>query len=177
MKTVKQRLRFLMLVAAAAAVTAPAIAQQATDATAAPPPSAPVPRSAADLEKLVAPMALYPDPLVAVMLPAAAYPVEVVQAARFVANTNNLASLDDQTWDANVRAVARFPSVIQKMSDDIGWTAELGQAFVQQPLELMDAIQTLRAKAQSVRTAQKTPRQGVIRTKAVVERTFQTQKV
>ena len=84
-----------------------------------PPPSAPAQRSAADLEKLVAPIALYPDPLIAVMLPAAAYPVEVVQAARFVANTNNLATLDDQPWDANVKAVARFPSVIQKMNDDL----------------------------------------------------------
>jgi len=166
-----------MLVAVAAAVTAPAIAQQATDVTAAPPPSAPAPRSAADLETLVAPMALYPDPLVAVMLPAAAYPVEVVQAARFVANTNNLATLDDKPWDPNVKAVARFPSVIQKMSDDLGWTAELGQAFVQQPLELMDAIQTLRAQAQSVGTLQTTPEQVVIVTNAVVERTYETQIV
>src|SRR5258708_7114502 len=86
------------------------------------PPSAPSQRSAADLEKLAAPMALYPDPLIAVMLPASAYPVEIVQAARFVANTNNLAALDNQPWDENVKAVARFPSVIQKMNDELGWT-------------------------------------------------------
>jgi hypothetical protein len=176
MKTIKQIL-MPVVVAAIAALTAPAIAQQAADASPAPPPSAPAQRSAADLEKLVAPMALYPDPLIAVMLPASAYPVEVVQAARFVADTNNLAKLDDQPWDPNVKAVARFPAVIQKMSDELGWTVELGQAFLQQPPELMDAIQSLRAKAQSVGTLQTTPQQVVIVTNAVVERTYETQIV
>jgi len=177
MKTIKPILMSVMMVAAIAALTAPAIAQQTTDAEPAPPPSAPAPRSAADLEKLAAPIALYPDPLIAVMLPAAAYPIEVVQAARFVANTNNLATLDEQPWDANVKAVARFPSVIQKMSDELGWTVELGQAFVQQPSELMDAIQSLRAKAQSAGTLQTTPEQVVIVTNVVVERTYETQIV
>jgi hypothetical protein len=177
MKTIKQILKFVVMAAAVTALAAPAIAQPTAEAQPAPPPSAPAQRSAAELEKLAAPMALYPDPLIAVMLPAAAYPVEVVQAARFVANTNNLATLDDQPWDANVKAVARFPSVIQKMSDELGWTAELGQAFVQQPLELMDAIQSLRARAQSAGTLQTTPQQVVIVTNAVVERTYETQIV
>jgi hypothetical protein len=143
----------------------------------APPLSAPAERSAEDLEELVAPMALYPDPLIAVMLPAAVYPVEVVNAARFVADTNNLATLDDQPWDDNVKAVARFPEVIQYMSDRLDWTAELGEAFTEQPLELMDAIQDLRAKAQSAGTLQTTPEQVVIVTNAVVERTYETQIV
>jgi hypothetical protein len=166
-----------MLAFAIAALPAPAPAQETADASPAPPPSAPPARSAADLEKLAAPMALYPDPLIAVMLPAAVYPVEIVQAARFVADTNNLATLDDQPWDTNVIAVARFPSVIQKMSDELGWTAELGQAFVNQPSELMDAIQSLRAKAQSAGTLQTTPQQVVVVTNAVVERTYETQVV
>ena len=143
----------------------------------APPPSAPAQRSAADLEQLAAPMALYPDPLIAVILPAAVYPVEIVKAARFVANTNNLATIDDQPWDDNVKAVARFPSVIQYMSDELDWTVELGEAFTEQPLELMDAIQALRAKAQSAGTLQTTPEQVVIITNAVVERTYETQIV
>jgi hypothetical protein len=152
------------------------LTSQSSDQSA-PPPSAPALRSAADLEQLVASIALYPDPLLAVMLPAAAYPVEVVQAARFVANTNNLATLDEQPWDENVKAVARFPTVIQKMSDELGWTVELGQAFVDQPMELMDAIQSLRSQAQSVGTLQTTPEQLVIVTNAVVERTYETQIV
>ena len=177
MKTIKHLLASVGLSAALIALVPPSVARQTTATQPAPPPSAPPQRSAADLEKLAAPMALYPDPLIAVMLPAAAYPVEVVQAARFVANTNNLATLDNQPWDANVKAVARFPSVIQKMSDELSWTVELGQAFVQQPSELMDAIQALRAKAQSAGTLQTTPQQVVIVTNAVVERTYQTQIV
>ena len=122
-------------------------------------------------------MALYPDPLIAVMLPAAAYPVQVVNAARFVANPSNLAAIDDQPWDDNVKAVARFPEVIQYMSDNLNWTVDLGDAFTEQPLELMDAIQALRARAQSAGTLQTTPEQVVIVTNAVVERTFETQIV
>jgi hypothetical protein len=167
----------IVVITAVAVLAVPAMAQPAADVSPAPPPSAPTQRSAADLEKLAAPMALYPDPLIAVMLPASAYPLEVVQAARFVADTNNLATLDDQPWDANVKAVARFPSVIQKMNDELAWTVELGQAFVQQPSDMMDAIQSLRAKAQSAGTLQTTPEQVVIVTNAVVERTYETQVV
>jgi hypothetical protein len=173
---ITQLLMSVVMVATSLVINAQVFAQT-TDVSPVPPPSAPAQRSAADLEKLAAPMALYPDPLVAIMLPAAAYPVEIVQAARFVANTNNLAMLDDQPWDDNVKAVARFPSVIQNMSDELRWTVELGQAFVQQPSDLMDAIQSLRAKAQSVGTLQTTPEQVVIVTNAVVERIYETQIV
>ena len=169
--------RSAAIATAVVALNATAFAQAAADAPPVPPPADEPQRSAADLEKLAAPMALYPDPLVAILLPAAAYPLEIVQAARFVANTNNLATLDDQPWDDNVKAVARFPSVIQNMSDELSWTIELGQAFVQQPSELMDAIQSLRAKAQSVGTLQTTPQQEVIVTNAVVERIYETQIV
>src|SRR5262245_25454382 len=79
-------------------------------ATPAPPPAAPAKRSAAELDKLVAPIALYPDPLVATVLPASVYPLEIVQAARFVADTNNLGKIDEQPWDENVKAVARVPA-------------------------------------------------------------------
>lgn len=177
MKLTRHILFSVVIVAAIPLLTGPAMAQQAADAQPAAPPSAPAQRSSADLEKLVAPMALYPDPLVAVMLPSAAYPLEIVQAARFVANTNNLVTLDDQPWDDNVKAVAKFPSVIQNMSDELSWTVDLGQAFVQQPSDVMDAIQSLRAKAQSVGTLQTTPEQMVIVTNVVVERTYETQIV
>ena len=127
---------------AAAAAAVPPVA------TPAPPPAAPAKRSAADLEKLVAPLALYPDPLIATMLPASVYPLEIVQAARFVADTNNLAKLDEQPWDASVKAVARVPAAIQKLNDDLAWTIELGDAFLAQDKDIMDAIQSMRAKAQ-----------------------------
>src|SRR5436190_1731297 len=105
----------------------------APTAAPAPPPSAPAKRSAADLEKLVAPIALYPDPLIAVVLPASAYPLEIVQAARFVKDTNNLAKLDAQSWDDNVKAVARYPDAIAQMDQNISWTSDLGDAFINQP--------------------------------------------
>jgi hypothetical protein len=80
---------------------------------AAPPPSASPKFSAAELEKLAAPIAMHPDPLIAIILPASVYPLEIVQAARFVKDTNNIPKVDDQPWDENVKAVAKFPELIQ----------------------------------------------------------------
>ena len=156
---------------------APTAASPAPAATPAPPPSAPAERSAADLEKLVAPIALYPDSLIATILPASVYPLEIVQAARFVANTNNLANLDAQPWDENVKAVARVPAVIQKMNDDLTWTMELGETFLAQDKAVMDAIQNLRAKAQKAGTLQTTPQQVVTVTNMVIEKTVEQQVV
>lgn len=161
-----------------ALISASANAQPDTPPAApAPPPSAPAQSSAADLEKLVAPIALYPDSLIATILPASAYPLEIVQAARFVADTNNLAKLDAQPWDENVKAVAAVPAAIQKMNDDLPWTISLGEAFIAQPKELMDTIQSLRAKAQSLGTLKTSPQQVVIVTNYVVMQTNITQVV
>ncbi|HMP83907.1 MAG TPA: DUF3300 domain-containing protein, partial [Verrucomicrobiota bacterium] len=104
------------------------------------PPSAPAAPAATEMEKLAMPIALHPDPLISIILPASVYPVEIVQAARFIKDTNNLAKLDQQPWDESVRAVARFPSVIAMMDADLEWTSQLGQAFLDHPKELMDAI-------------------------------------
>jgi hypothetical protein len=146
-------------------------------ANAAPPPASSPQRSDAELEKLVAPIALYPDPLIATILPASVYPLEIVQAARFVADTNNLANLDAQPWDDNVKAVARVPEVIQQMNDNLSWTMELGEAFLAQDKELMDSIQTLRFRAQEVGTLKTTPQQVVIVTNSLVERTYEQQVI
>lgn len=126
-------------------------------------------RSTADLEYLVAPIALYPDPLIASMLPASAYPLEIVEAARFVKDTNNLARLDEQPWDANVKAVARVPDVIAQMDDNLAWTSDLGEAFINQPKELMDAIQTMRSRAQASGALESTAQQDVSDTNGVIE--------
>lgn len=146
-------------------------------ATPAPPPSAPAKRSAADLEKLVAPIALYPDSLIATILPASVYPLEIVQAARFVADTNNLTKLDAQPWDQNVKAVARIPEVITKMNDELTWTMDLGDAFLAQDKDVMDTIQDLRAKAQQVGTLKTTPQQVVTVTNEIIEKTVEQQVV
>jgi len=156
--------------AAATATATPAV-------TPAPPPAGPPKRSAADLEKLVAPIALYPDPLIATMLPASVYPLEIVQAARFVANTNNLSKLDEQSWDENVKEVARVPDAIKKLNEDISWTIELGDAFLAQDKDVMDAIQSMRSKARNAGTLQTTPQQIVVVTNMVVEKTVEQQVV
>src|SRR6187455_3165526 len=83
-----------------------------------PPPSAPAKKSATELEKLVEPIALHPDPLIAIILPASAYPLEIVQAARFLKDTNNVSKVDEQPWDENIKGVAKFPQLIAKMDED-----------------------------------------------------------
>jgi hypothetical protein len=141
------------------------------------PPSSAPKRSAADLEKLVAPIALYPDPLIATILPASVYPLEIVQAARFVANTNNLAKLDEQPWDDSVKAVARIPDALKKLNDEISWTIELGEAFLAQDKDILDAIQAMRTKAQKAGTLQTTAQQLVVVTNMVIEKTVEEKVV
>ncbi len=159
------------------AATTSAVTPASVPATPAPPPSAPAQRSAAELEKLAMPIALHPDPLIAILLPASAYPVEVVQAARFVKDTNNLPLVDQQPWDEKVKALAKFPELIAKMDADLAWTVELGQAFLDQPMDLMNAIQALRAKAQAAGSLKSTPQQVVVVTNELVERTYENQIV
>jgi hypothetical protein len=141
------------------------------------PPSAPAKRSASELEKLAIPIALHPDPLIAIILPASAYPLEIVQAARLVKDTNNIPKVDEQPWDENVKAVAKFPELIAKMDADLAWTINLGQAFVNQSKELMDTIQKLRSKAQKAGNLKTTPQQIVTVTNIVVLQTNVTEVI
>jgi Protein of unknown function (DUF3300) len=156
--------------------TADAQQENPVDAPVAP-PSAPPQRSAAELEKLVAPIALYPDTLLAVMLPAAAYPLDVVIAAQYLADHGSSAKVDDQPWDVNVKAVAGVPTALAKMEKDLTWTLELGQAFIEQPLDLMDAIQRLRAEAKTAGTLKTTPEQVVKVGEATVEREYEGETI
>lgn len=154
-----------------------ATAQTATNAAPVSPPAAPAQRSAAELERLVAPIALHPDPLIAVILPASVYPVEIVQAARFVRDTNNIPKIDEQSWDENVKAVAKFPELIAKLDAELAWTVELGQAFLDQPKDVMDMIQSLRAKAQKAGTLRTSEQQIVVVTNTTVETVVEQQVV
>ena len=105
------------------------------------------------LEQLVAPIALYSDALLAQMLMAATYPIEIVEAERFMTANPGLkdAALDEklkeQDWDASVKSLLKAPEVLTKMSQNLDWTQDLGDAFLGQKTELMDTIQTLRGKA------------------------------
>ena len=101
------------------------------------------------LDNLLAPIALYPDPLLAQVLPAATFVDQVDEAARWMRAYNNTNAIDDQPWDVSVKAVAHYPSVLYMMSDQIDWTISLGQAYVYQSTDVMASIQRLRALAYS----------------------------
>jgi hypothetical protein len=108
-----------------------------------------------EMEALVAPIALYPDTLLAEVLMASTYPLEVVQADRWLTANKNLkedqfkAAVDKQPWDGSVKALVATPSVLTMMSSKLDWTQKLGDAFLAQQTEMMDAIQRLRTKAQA----------------------------
>ena len=110
---------------------------------------------AAQLDQLVAPIALYPDPLLAQVLMASTYPLEVVQADRFAKTNKALKgdkltqALDKQDWDASVKQLVSTPTVLAMMSDQLDWTEKLGDAVLAQQTDLMDAIQRLRGQAQA----------------------------
>ena len=121
-----------------------------------------------ELEQVVAPIALYPDPLLAQVLMASTYPLEIVQAARFMKDHKDLkgAQLDealkDQTWDDSVKSLTAFPDVLTLMDGKLDWTQKLGDAFLAQEKGVMDAIQRLRARAQAQGNLKSTPEQNVI---------------
>src|SRR5271168_5248517 len=128
-----------------------------------PPPTTATPPPAPDetllkpeqLEALVAPIALYPDALLANMLAASTYPLEVVEADRWIKENKNLkgdalkTEVDKKGWDDSVKALTATPSVLDMMSDKLDWTKNLGDAMLAQQADLMDAIQRLREKARS----------------------------
>ncbi|HEY1922591.1 MAG TPA: DUF3300 domain-containing protein, partial [Tepidisphaeraceae bacterium] len=124
---------------------------QTVDAPPPPPPDASAAYVPADpgLQELVAPIALYPDPILADLLPAATYPDQVQQAAQFI--QFNPTPPDDligqQNWDPSVQALVHYPSILQYMAANPQWTESLGAAFVNQQPQVMQAIQDLRAQA------------------------------
>lgn len=103
--------------------------------------------SAEQLENLVAPVALYPDPLLAQVLVAATFPDQIDAASNEIRAYGNGYNIDDAPWDVSVKAVAHYPTVLSMMSDKIDWTTALGQAYVSQSTDLMNAVQRLRRRA------------------------------
>src|SRR5260370_29002616 len=158
------RSRRLLLALASMAATSLGVAAQQPPTTA-PPPAAPPAATATQpdqdllkpeqLEALVAPIALYPDALLANMLAAATYPLEVVEADRWVKEKKELkgdalkAEVDKKSWEDSVKALTATLSVVDMMSDKLDWTKSLGDAMLAQQADLMDAIQRLREKART----------------------------
>jgi hypothetical protein len=125
--------------------------------------------SEGQLEQLVAPIALYPDPLLTQVLMASTYPLEVVEAARWSHDNAGVQgnalqdALQAQPWDPSVKALAAVPQTLQMMSDKLDWTEQLGDAFLAQQPDVMNAVQKLRAEAQAAGNLQSTHNEGADR--------------
>ena len=135
------------------------------------PPPAPdiVLQSPAELNQLLGPIALYPDPLIAQILPAATLPAEVVLAYRYVSGGGDVNWIDQQPWDSSVKALARYPDVLRMMNDNLAWTADLGQAFLSQPQDVMNSIQDLRAQAEDLGNLQSSEQEEVVNDDGTIE--------
>jgi hypothetical protein len=114
------------------------------------------------MDNLVAPIALYPDPLLAQVLLASTFVDQVDEAARFLRANYDPQYIDSQPWDVSVKAVAHYPSVLYMMADKIDWTTALGQAYVNQSSDVMRSIQRLRRMAYAQGNLVTTPQQQVI---------------
>src|SRR5580704_10005536 len=141
----------------------PAMPSEAAGQQAAPPPPAGSPQnsgqgaplSADELQQLVAPIALYPDALVAQILGAATFPDQITQANDWLQQNKSLTgsalmqAVDKQPWDPSVKALTQFPSVLDNMVKNLSWTSALGETYHTQAADLMSAVQVLRAKAKA----------------------------
>jgi len=101
------------------------------------------------LDNLLAPIALYPDPLLAQVLIAATFPEQIDEASRTLRGRSDPNSIDPEPWDVSVKAVARYPQVLDMMADKLDWTTSVGQAYVSQSTDVTESIQRLRAQARS----------------------------
>ena len=147
--------RLIAVLCAISIVPGPLLAQQAatpTTPTVVQDSSKKIP--ADQLDSLVAPIALYPDPLLAQTLAASTYPLEIIQLYQWLDKNKNLKDKEladavaKQPWDPSIQAMAGLPDVVKRLADDIAWTADLGNAFLAQQGDVMDAVQRMRKKAQ-----------------------------
>jgi uncharacterized membrane protein YgcG len=142
-----------------------AFASQA-DRSAAQPPAQAAQQTPEQVQQLVAPIALYPDPLVAQILAASTYPTEIVEAWRWMRQSGlkevQLANaVDPQPWDPSVKALTQFPSVLDNMNKNLHWTSALGDAYVNQPEDVLNAVQVLRQRARAAGRLRSTSQQTV----------------
>ena len=119
------------------------------------------------LDSLVAPIALYPDPLLAQTLAASTYPLEIIQLQQWLLKNPGLKdkaladAVAKQPWDPSIQAMAGLPDVVKRLADDIQWTTDLGNAFLAQQNDVMDAVQRMRKKAQDNGNLKSTEQQKV----------------
>jgi Protein of unknown function (DUF3300) len=158
------------LILICSAAVAPARAQDAVAAQTQTPTDQQL--SEGQIEQLVAPIALYPDPLLSQVLMASTYPLEVIEAARWSQANSTVKgealqdAMRSQSWDPSVKALTAVPQTLQMMNDKLDWTQQLGDAFLAQQQQVLAAVQTLRAQAQATGNLQSTPQQTVTLTPA-----------
>jgi len=117
-----------------------------------------------ELDQLLGPIALYPDPLLSLIFPAATYPQDVVAAEQWLAATANPTEADiaAQSWDDSIKGLVHYPTVLKMMSDNSDWTQTVGAAFIYQQQDVLDAVQRLRAAAQTAQNLQTTQQEQVV---------------
>src|ERR1700752_709225 len=131
------------------------------------PAASPGKQSPQELQQLVAPMALYPDALVAQILAASTYPTEIIEADRWMQSHSDLKGeklakeVDKRPWDPSVKALAQFPSVLENMDKNLSWTSSLGDAYANDPQGVTDAVQTMRQQARSAGNLKTTEQENV----------------
>lgn len=135
----------------------PLCAQQTT-----PPAPAYQALSSDQLDELLGPIALYPDPLISEILPAATFPNQIGVAGRYLTAGGVSNKVDQQSWDPSVQALTHYPTVLKWMDENQAWTTELGKAFLNQQQEMMDSLQRLRKHALNVGNLKSTPQQEVV---------------
>jgi len=153
------------------------MAVSAQDAVSAPPPqpdpaastTVSVQRTLQELEQLLAPIALYPDALIALILPASTVPTDIVLAARHLQeNPGDRAQIEHRAWDESVKSLTNYPEVLKWMDENLHWTRQVGEAFTAQAADVMQAVQRLRSRARTAGTLVDTPQQQVIAEQQVI---------
>jgi hypothetical protein len=160
--------RATIVALAASLLSGAALAAAAPMPTVYGPPPARTTLTAPQLDQLVAPIALYPDPLLTDILAASTYPAQIVEAQRFVAGTAGLngaaltAAAAAHHWDPSVQALLPFPRVLAQLDGNLEWTDQLGHAFITQQADVLNAVQSLRQDAERAGTLRNTPQQSVV---------------
>jgi hypothetical protein len=171
-------IKAVLTVLTVAAVAAYGLSQAEAQA----PIPVPVPQAAQqiapqELDAMLAPIALYPDALVAQILMAATYPLEVVEADRWLQDPDNAAlkgtqltsALNQQSWDPSVKSLVPFPQILHMMDSNLDWTERLGNAFLADQAEVMDSVQRLRQRADAAGKLVSTPQQVVTTNDGVIQ--------
>ena len=152
----------LVLLRAAVFCRGPAALPVSAQPAAPPPMPAYQPLSDQQLDQVLGPIALYPDPLLGQLLAAATLPAQIVLADRYLTGGGDPSQIDQQPWDPSVLALAHYPSVLQYLDNNLGWTTELGEAFLNQQDDVMASIQRLRQSAINYGNLQSTPQEQVV---------------